>query len=186
MVDKTVRFNDVALAFGAILTAWSAATIDERLVFIGSSVAVQGTVVRLTHGAHHPLIEFMTQRGERVSFQGSFVTAEVGDTVPVRHDPARPRASSAVDTLTNRWLESILSIAFTMAFLYAGLKGESLLPKSGEGAECGRHRGDAGHRHGCDRRKKASAWEAFFALSKIVGRVGGTRTLDSLIKSQIL
>lgn len=130
---------------------------------------MQGTVVRLTHGAHHPLIEFVTKRGERVSFPGSFVTVEFSDTMPVRYDPARPQASATVDTFTNMWLESIISIAFTMAFLCAGLKGKSLLPK-----------------RRVDRRKKASAWEALFALSKIVGRVGGTRTLDSLIKSQIL
>ncbi|MCA7989287.1 hypothetical protein LGM63_01345 [Burkholderia cepacia] len=53
MVDKPARFNYVALAIGAILAVWGAETIDERLAFIGASVAVQGTVVRLTHGAHH-------------------------------------------------------------------------------------------------------------------------------------
>ncbi|KVR72198.1 hypothetical protein WM06_15920 [Burkholderia cepacia] len=132
MVGKPARFNYVALAIGAILAVWGAETIDERLAFIGSSVAVQGTVVRLTHGAHHPLIEFVTKSGERVSFPGSFVTVGFGDTVPVRYDPARPRASATVDTFTNMWLESIISIAFTMAFLYAGLKGKSLLPKPGE------------------------------------------------------
>ncbi|WP_330770874.1 DUF3592 domain-containing protein [Burkholderia cepacia] len=78
---------------------------------------------------------FVTKSGERVSFPGSFVTVEFGDTVPVRYDPARPRASATVDTFTNMWLESIISIAFTMAFLYAGLKGKSLLPKPGGGAE---------------------------------------------------
>ncbi|WP_423378394.1 DUF3592 domain-containing protein [Burkholderia sp. LMG 32019] len=133
MADKTPRFNYVALVFGAILAVWSAETIDERLAFIGSSVAVQGTVVRLTHGAHHPLIEFATKSGERVSFPGSFVTVEVGDKVPVRYDPARPLASATVDTFTNMWLDSIIPIAFTIAFLYAGLTGESLLSKSGGG-----------------------------------------------------
>ncbi|WP_404841688.1 DUF3592 domain-containing protein [Burkholderia cepacia] len=82
-----------------------------------------------------PLIEFVTKSGERVSFPGSFVTVGFGDTVPVRYDPARPRASATVGTFTNMWLESIISIAFTMAFLYAGLKGKSLLPKRGGGAE---------------------------------------------------
>jgi len=133
MADKIGRFNCVALAIGVILAVWSAASIDERFAFIGASVAVQGTVVRLTHGEHHPLIEFVTKRGERVSFPGSFVTVEVGDTVPVRYDPARPLASATVDTFSNMWLESIVSIAFTVAFLYAGLKGEALLPKPGGG-----------------------------------------------------
>ncbi|EMD9437568.1 DUF3592 domain-containing protein [Burkholderia cepacia] len=94
---------------------------------------MQGTVVRLTHGAHHPLIKFVTKRGERVSFPGGFVTMAFGDTVPVRYDPARPQARATVDTFTNMWLEPIISIAFTMAFLYAGLKGKSLLPKPGGG-----------------------------------------------------
>lgn len=134
MVDKPARFNCVALAIGAILAVWGCGN-DRRtgLAFIGSSVAVPGTVVRLTHGAHRPLIEFVTKSGERVSFPGSFVTVEFGDTVPVRYDPARPQASATVDTFTNMWLESIVSIAFTMAFLYAGLKEKSLLPKPGGG-----------------------------------------------------
>lgn len=89
MVDKPARVNYVALAIGAILAVWGAETIDERLAFIESSVAVQGTVVRLTHGAHHPLIEFVTISGERVSFPGSFVTVGFGDTVPVRYDPGQ-------------------------------------------------------------------------------------------------
>lgn len=71
MVDKPARVNYVALAIGAILAVWGAETIDERLAFIESSVAVQGTVVRLTHGAHPPLIEFVTISGERVSFRGA-------------------------------------------------------------------------------------------------------------------
>ncbi|HIE5944408.1 TPA: DUF3592 domain-containing protein [Burkholderia cepacia] len=132
MVDKPARFNYVALAIGAILAVWGCGN-DRRtgLAVIGASVAVQGTVVRLTHDAHHPLIEFVTKRGERVSFPGSFVTMAFGDTVPVRYDPARPQASATVDTFTNMWLEPIISIAFTMAFLCAGLKGKSLLPKPG-------------------------------------------------------
>lgn len=135
MVDKPARFNCVALAIGAILAVGGGNDRRTGLAVIGASVAVQGTVVRLTHGAHHPLIELVTKSGERVSFPGSFVTVEFGDTVPVRYDPARPLASATVDTFTNMWLESIISIAFTMAFLYAGLKGKSLLPKPGEGAE---------------------------------------------------
>lgn len=132
MVDKPARFNYVALAIGAILAVWGAETIDERLALIEWSVAVQGTVVRLTHGAHHPLIEFVTKSGERVSFPRSFVTVGFGDTVPVRYDPARPRASATVGTFTNMWLESIISIAFTMAFLYAGLRESRFCRNRGE------------------------------------------------------
>lgn len=71
MVDKPARFNCVALAIGTILAVWGCGN-DRRteLAFIGSSVAVPGTVVRLAHGAHHPLIELVTKRGERVSFPG--------------------------------------------------------------------------------------------------------------------
>lgn len=129
MAGEAGRFNYVALAIGVILAVWSAASIDERCAFIEASVAVKGTVVRLTHGEHHPLIEFVTKRGERVSFPGSFVTVEVGDTVPVRYDPAGPLASATVDTFSDMWLESIVSTAFAIAFFYAGLKGETLLPK---------------------------------------------------------
>ncbi|HDR9487988.1 TPA: DUF3592 domain-containing protein [Burkholderia aenigmatica] len=129
MTDKTGRFNYLALAIGVVAAMWSATSIDERFAFIRSSVAVQGTVIELTYGAHHPLIEFVTKSGERVSFPGSFVTVEVGDTVPVRYDPARPLTSARVDTFENTWLESIISIVFTITFLYAGLTGQSLRPE---------------------------------------------------------
>ncbi|WP_254597793.1 DUF3592 domain-containing protein [Burkholderia lata] len=133
MADKARRFNYVALSIGVALVFWSATSISDRLAFNRTSVAVQGTVVRLNHGEHHPEIAFVTQRGESVSFPASFVSVEVGETVPVRYDPARPLATAHVDTFTNNWLESIMSVAFTLAFLYAGLTGESLLSRHGAG-----------------------------------------------------
>ncbi|WP_052001110.1 MULTISPECIES: DUF3592 domain-containing protein [Burkholderia] len=131
MAGVARRFNCVALALGALAAFWSVTSIDEQLAFMRTSVAVQGTVVRLNHGAHHPQIEFVTRSGERVSFPGSFVSTEVGDTVPVRYDPARPRITAQVDTFTNNWLDSLMAIAFTIALLYAGLTGQSLLSRAG-------------------------------------------------------
>ncbi|MCU9954114.1 DUF3592 domain-containing protein [Burkholderia sp. BKH01] len=131
MTGKAGRFNYVALAIGVAMAVWSAASINERFAFVRTSVAVQGTVVQLNYGAHHPEIAFVTQSGEHVSFPASFVTVAVGDAVPVRYDPARPSATAKVDTFMNNWLESILSVAFAIAFMYAGLTGESFRPRYG-------------------------------------------------------
>ncbi|WP_176040794.1 DUF3592 domain-containing protein [Burkholderia stabilis] len=133
MDDQTRRFNFVVLVIGVILAVWSATAISERFAFIAASVATPGMVVRLNDGAHHPQIAFVTQGGEPVSFPASFVSVAVGDTVPVRHDPARPRATAEVDTFMNDWLGSIMPSVFMVAFLYAGFTGQSLRPRYGRG-----------------------------------------------------
>lgn len=93
---------------------------------------MQGTV-RLTHGAYHPLIEFVTKSGERVSFPGSFVTMAFGGTVPVRYDPGQ-----AASQCNSRHVHEHVARVDHLdrvhdGFLCAGLKGKSLLPKPGGG-----------------------------------------------------
>ncbi|WP_155633949.1 DUF3592 domain-containing protein [Burkholderia cepacia] len=131
MASKAHKFNYVALMIGLCAAIWTLISLSDKLTFIKSSVATQGTVVRLDYGERHPEISFVTQAGEHVSFPGSFVSVEVGDSVPVRYDPTKPLATAKVDTFTNMWLETLISAVFAIAFLYAGLTGESFRPKYG-------------------------------------------------------
>ncbi|WP_152601913.1 DUF3592 domain-containing protein [Burkholderia paludis] len=131
MTGKALKFNYVALVIGLCAAIWTLISLDDRLAFIKSSIATQGTVVRLNYGEHHPEISFVTQAGEHVSFPGSFVSVEVGDSLPVRYDPTKPLASAKVDTFSNMWLETILSAVFAISFIYAGLTGEPLRPRYG-------------------------------------------------------
>ncbi|AOJ10570.1 DUF3592 domain-containing protein [Burkholderia mayonis] len=131
MASKAYKFNYVALVIGLCAAVWTLISLSDRLAFIKSSIATQGTVVQLNYGERHPEISFVTRTGEHVSFPGSFVSVEVGDSVPVRYDPTKPLATAKIDTFTNMWLETLISAAFTIAFLYAGLTGESFRPKYG-------------------------------------------------------
>ncbi|MCR5893341.1 MULTISPECIES: DUF3592 domain-containing protein [Burkholderia] len=131
MASKAHKFNYVALVIGVCVAIWTLILLSGRLDFIKSTVATQGTVVQLNYGKRHPEITFVTQTGEHVSFPASFVSVAVGDSVPVRYDPAKPRATAEVDTFMNMWLETLISAAFTIAFLYAGLTGQSFRPRYG-------------------------------------------------------
>lgn len=131
MASKAHRFNYVALVIGLCAAVWTLISLSDRVAFIKSSIATQGTVVQLNYGERHPEISFVTQTGEHVSFPGSFASSDVGDSVPVRYDPAKPLATARIDTFTNMWLETLISAAFAIAFLYAGLTGESFRPRYG-------------------------------------------------------
>ncbi|WP_107312285.1 DUF3592 domain-containing protein [Burkholderia metallica] len=131
MTSKAHKFNYVALVIGLCAAAWALISLSDRLAFIKSSIATQGTVVQLNYGERHPEIAFVTQTGEHVSFPGSFISVEVGDSVPVRYDPSKPLATAKINTFTNMWLETLISAAFAIVFLYAGFTGESFRPKYG-------------------------------------------------------
>lgn len=126
MAPKARTLNYFALAIGLIAAVGAAFSIRAQLTFIASSVTTNGKVIRLTYGPHHPEIDFVTQAGEHVRFPGSFVSAEVGDSIPVRYDPAMPRASATIDNFSNVWLEPVMLCVFTAVFLYAGATGQRL------------------------------------------------------------
>ncbi|WP_321818264.1 MULTISPECIES: DUF3592 domain-containing protein [unclassified Paraburkholderia] len=131
VVSKTLKFNYGALVIGLCIAIWTLFSLSGQIAFVKSSVVTQGKVVRLNYGEHHPQILFVTQTGERISIPGSFVSAEVGDSVRVRYDPDNPRASAVIDSFSNLWLETLISSVFMIAFLYAGLTGQEFRPRYG-------------------------------------------------------
>ncbi|WP_081066889.1 DUF3592 domain-containing protein [Burkholderia cepacia] len=131
MASKAHKFNYFALLLGLCVAIGTLISLSDRLAFIKSSVATQGTVIRLNHGERHPEISFVTQGGEHVSFPGSFISVEVGDSVPVRYVPTKPRETAEIDTFTNMWLETLILAAFTVVLLYGGLTGQSFRPRYG-------------------------------------------------------
>ena len=131
MTNEARKRNYIALLIGLILVVCAAFAFSSRLDFVRSSVVTEGKVIRLNHGEHHPEVAFVNQAGERTSFPASFITADVGDTVPVRYVPAMPRETAEIDNFMNIWFEPVLLGVFAAAFLFAGWTGQEFRGRYG-------------------------------------------------------
>lgn len=131
MTNEVRKRNYLALLIGLILVVCAGFAFSSRLDFVQSSVRTEGRVIRLNHGAHHPEVAFVTRTGERTSFPASFITADVGDMVQVRYNPAMPRETAEIDSFTNIWFEPILLGVFAAAFLFAGWTGQEFRGRYG-------------------------------------------------------
>jgi len=95
----------------------SAALASDTRDFIASSVVVNGRVVALDHGGHHPRIEFVTKDGERTSFYGhSFWGLELGEQIPVRYKPSAPWHTATLGTFDSIWRLPLGFAAFGLLF----------------------------------------------------------------------
>jgi len=108
---------------------------SDRRDFIASSVVVDGRVVALDRGGHHPRIEFVTKEGERTSFYGhSFLGLDLGEQIPVRYVPGAPWHTATIDGFDSLWgsfvFASLMSIAAAIATLLEGLAARKLLRKA--------------------------------------------------------
>jgi hypothetical protein len=56
----------LGVVIGIALLICAALAASDTNDFLKSSVVVPGRVVELEHGPNHPLIEFVTQRGEQL------------------------------------------------------------------------------------------------------------------------
>jgi hypothetical protein len=131
MARKTQKLNYVALLIGLCAAAWTLISLSDRLDFIKYSIVTQGTVAQLEYGERHFEVSFVTGKGEHVSFPASLISVKVGDAIRVRYDPKNPLATAKVESFVAMWIETLMSAVFAMAFLYAGLTGESFRPRYG-------------------------------------------------------
>ncbi|SIT42944.1 conserved hypothetical protein [Paraburkholderia piptadeniae] len=80
-------------------------SVENTRAFLGSAVTAPGRVVALNAGGSHPQIEFVTRRGERVSYpQGGWIAGyKVGDKVNVLYLESSPRSSATIDRVGAVW-----------------------------------------------------------------------------------
>ncbi|WP_167283217.1 DUF3592 domain-containing protein [Paraburkholderia sp. Cy-641] len=123
--------NYIALVMGLALLIGSISEIRSNLDFIRTSTTTQGKVIRLNHGERHPEIAFVTQSGKQITFPASFISADVGDSVAVRYDPALPRETAQIDRFAGIWFGAIMLSTLAVVFLYAGWTGQEFRGRYG-------------------------------------------------------
>jgi hypothetical protein len=89
-------------------------SIHSTRQFLDAANKAPGVVVALNAGGSHPQIEFLTPKGERVSYpQGGLIAGfKVGDKVTVLYLADSPRTSATVNRTGAVWFDSILLSAF--------------------------------------------------------------------------
>ena len=98
----------------------------------GRGVEATGTVVDLVKrifnpggaGVYCPVVDFTTASGQTVRFESQFGTMpashRVGQSIPVRYDPAEPQKAE-VDSATANWFVPGCTIGMGLMFLLMGL-----------------------------------------------------------------
>lgn len=94
---------------------------------VGRVVSNDEAMVERSKGSpqkfYFPVIEFDSGAAARTTFRsdtGRRLPAPVGDTLPVVFDPSRPTQAKAA-TFRTLWFFPLLTSAFTLPFLLAGL-----------------------------------------------------------------
>jgi hypothetical protein len=89
-------------------------SFENASAFVNAAVRVPGRVVALSAGGSHPQIEFVTKKGERVSYpQGGWIAGfRVGDEVTVLYLQDSPRTSASIDRIGAIWFWPILLLMF--------------------------------------------------------------------------
>ena len=108
----------VGIMIGVIFLICAASAASYTYAFINSSVVVSGQVAGLDNGANHPLIEFVTQRGEHISrVQSGFIPSlDIGDYVPIRYQPDAPLQTARLDFFGPIWGPVLVLVFFGLAF----------------------------------------------------------------------
>ncbi|WP_106276943.1 DUF3592 domain-containing protein [Paraburkholderia sp. BL25I1N1] len=110
--------NAIFFAGGVFLLVAADFLYSQTTDFINNSVVVSGKVTRLNHGGHHVQVEFDTQTGEHISSsQSAFISANVGDTLPIRYRPDDPTHTSEIDRFMDIWDLPFVCFALGMVFL---------------------------------------------------------------------
>ncbi len=115
----------------AVLIGGVVAAVKQALKS-GRGVAATGTVVDLVSrvfnpgsaGVYCPVVEFTTAAGQPVRFESQFGTMpaghRVGQSIPVRYDPADPQKAE-VDSATANWFVPGCTSAMGLLFLVLGI-----------------------------------------------------------------
>lgn len=87
-------------------------SVENTRDFLAAAVTAPGRVVALNAGSSHPEIEFVTRKGERVSYpQGGWIGGyRVGDKVTVLYLENSPNPQATIDRTGAIWDFSIMLI----------------------------------------------------------------------------
>lgn len=138
----------IALGFGIvglILLVASIFVYFNTRAFIDRSVITTGTVVDMSaewdedhDRVYYPIIEFETATGERASFKSNVSSTtpddDIGNTVPVRYDPADPD-NAGVNTFLALWFATIFLVIIGVVFTVLGFGAWFYLVRHPELAE---------------------------------------------------
>lgn len=108
----------VGVVIGVVFLICAASAASYTSAFLNSSVVVSGRVTALDNGQNHPLIEFVTQKGEHISrTQSGFVPSlNIGDNVPIRYQPDAPVQTAKIDRFGPIWGPVFVLVFFGLAF----------------------------------------------------------------------
>jgi hypothetical protein len=108
----------VGIMIGVAFLICAASAASYTNDFLNSSVVVSGRVVGLDNGRNHPLIEFVTQKGEHISrIQSGFIPAlNMDDYVPIRYRPDAPLQTARLDYFLPIWGPVLVLVFFGLAF----------------------------------------------------------------------
>ncbi|BCQ27820.1 DUF3592 domain-containing protein (plasmid) [Caballeronia sp. NK8] len=119
------RINWFSIFIGAVVLSFAVESEWYNLKFYARSTVTLGEVMELNAGRFHPRVEFMTDKGERLSFAGSSeYPVQVGDRLEVRYLRSDPHIGPVVNQMPN--LFDFLPAVIGIAFMIAGLLGVSL------------------------------------------------------------
>jgi hypothetical protein len=127
---KAILFLGIGIIF-LLFCAWSAFYTRE---FLKVAEAVPGKVVALNAGGSHPQIEFVTRKGERISYpQGGWIFGmKVGDKVTVLYRPDAPWDAPSIDRFGAVWSLALFTLVLGAGFSLTALGNLWVLNKTKE------------------------------------------------------
>ncbi|BFG75396.1 hypothetical protein PTKU46_34290 [Paraburkholderia terrae] len=119
--------NLFALAIGLCFSIGAAFCMYSAIEFRSTSIVTMGKVIHLNSGGHHPQIAFNAADGQHYERPaGTLESYAVGQAVAIRYSPGDPAGSAIIDSALDLWAPSIFLLILAVAFLDAGLRGETL------------------------------------------------------------
>ncbi|GGD91765.1 DUF3592 domain-containing protein [Caballeronia grimmiae] len=118
----------MTIGVAALLIGLAAITAWNNLSFIAAASTTEAKVIRLIAGSgRHPIIEFNTRDGERVSVPASSLQRlEVGDRIEILYLRQSPRAMSKLNQPLLLWGDTLVLLIVGIPVLVAGLLGQSI------------------------------------------------------------
>ena len=131
----------VAFFFGAAMAVLSWSEFSSARDRIETFVKAEGTVTGYQAGydvdsdedVYFPEVVFETEDGERIRFTsslGGWISYDIGETVPILHDPAHPRVAT-IDSFLHHYFTTLVLGILGLAFLGISVLLAQVVQKEG-------------------------------------------------------